>query len=106
LFENRLLVSHTPPPPPPPPGEPKAIQRVGCQQQFVWETAAACPSAAFSLSDCKVEDPSSGASYDLAPLVRPEGYEVAGRDGNTYLLNLCAPLKVCDVTCVSPRWDG
>lgn len=75
-------------------GAPKYIQKVGCQYQFVWETSAACPSAAFSLGDCTVEDPSSGVKYDLAPLVRPAGYEVQGRGSHTYLVNLCAPLKV------------
>eukprot|EP00794_Sanderia_malayensis_P000415 gene415-1051_t len=50
----------------------------GCDYEFVWQTAAACPLGRKTGSDCQVSDEIAGYSFDLRPLSKAR--PVQGKD--------------------------
>jgi hypothetical protein len=61
----------------------------GCEFIYEYQTALACPPAA--PRPCVVQDPTSGAIYNLAPLTLPTGSWPVTVGETTYSINVCAP---------------
>ncbi|XP_059153969.1 cation-independent mannose-6-phosphate receptor-like [Physella acuta] len=72
----------------------------GCEDNFVWESSAACPlkklaedNSTQGFGDCRATNPNTGYVFDLSSLKSTAGYSTTDREGHELKLNVCGWLN-------------